>query len=339
MKNSKDWELILCTGAEHLEEEFVRTGYSLTKSERNYDGSRKFANSDVYTRLADVERLQDQNVCILQSFTSSGEESLHNFSTGDRIIEVLQILDILKNPCRIEYKDSATRVGQKLNPPKQTTLLALHLPFSKQDQVYKTGESNACRVTIKAFYDAGVDQIVTVDPHVPQDFPWFRDYLESKKIIILSMYERVIKEMEKRRDFEDIVFVSTPGKRRSPIGIDLRGIDKERINTYEVLFNGEIDEKLKGKSIFLIDDMTISGTTFKKARKFLLSKGIKDVYGWITHALPYELGKEENLRRLVEAFDEKLFVSNTVRSQTFQKDYPYCCYSCVPMIIEEFLVK
>ncbi len=190
MKNSKDWELILCTGAEHLEEEFVRAGYSVTKSERNYDGSRKFANSDVYTRLANVESLQDQHVCILQSFTSSGEESLHNFSTGDRVIEVLQILDILKNPCRIEYKDSATRVGQELNPPKQITLLALHLPFSKQDQVYKTGESNACRVTIKAFYDAGVDQIVTVDPHVPQDFPWFRDYIESKKISPLERDKR-----------------------------------------------------------------------------------------------------------------------------------------------------
>jgi len=70
-----------------------------------------------------------------------------------------------------------------------------------------------------------------------------------------------------------------------------------------------------------------------------LEKGASAVYGWITHALPYETGKEENLRRLVEAFDEKIFVSNTIRSQTFNNDFKHCCRSVVPLVVEEFFNK
>ncbi len=70
---NKSWELVLCSGAEHLEEEFVRDGFSVIKSSRNYDESRKFANSDIFSRIPTVKRFQGKKVCVIQSFTASGE--------------------------------------------------------------------------------------------------------------------------------------------------------------------------------------------------------------------------------------------------------------------------
>lgn len=334
----KSWELVLCSGAEHLEEEFVRAGFSIIKSNRNYDDSRKFANSDVYSRIPTVKRFQDRKVCIIQSFSGSGEKSVNNFTTGDRFVEALQVIDTVKKPIEVEYLDPVTRKYIELIPPKEVVLLALHLPFSKQDKVYNTGESNSNHIAIKTLFSAGCDKIITIDPHVPLDFSWFRNYVNSGKIKVLSMYKRFIDEIKSQEEFPKVIFISTPGKRRTDLSLELAEIDKQRVNTNEVILSGVLGSEYKGQTVFLIDDMVISGTTMKSTRKKLLDEGAKTVYCWITHALPYEGGKEENLRRLVDAFDEKLFVSNTVRSQTFQKDYPYCYKSCVPLIIEEFLL-
>jgi phosphoribosylpyrophosphate synthetase len=339
MVTKKNWRLILCSGAEHLEEEFVRAGYSVITSNRNYDDSRKFANSDVYTRIPTVKKLQNRSVCVVQSFTCSGEGSKNNFTTGDRIVEVLQVLDILNHPTDVEYVDPTSRQYIQLNPPKEVVVLALHLPFSKQDQIYNTGESNVCQAMLRTLFSAGANRLVTIDPHVPLDFKWFHEYVESRKVIVLSMYKRVIDELVSREEFHQVRFVNTPGKKRSSIGSDLQEISKQRVSTTEVVLQGDLGEDFVGKLVFLIDDMVISGTTIKKARKLFLDRGAKSVHCWITHALPYEHGKEENLRRLVDAFDEKLFVSNTVRSQTFHRDFPYCYKSCVPLIVEEFLEK
>lgn len=335
---SSDWQLLLCSGAEHLEEEFVRSGYSVSKSERNYDGARQFANSDVYTRIAAIDRFQGKRVCILQSFTASGKNSAHNFTTGDRFVEVLQVLDILSRPRSVAYVDGERRYTE-LERPHEIVVLALHSPFSKQDKIYSTGESNACHMAIRTMFAAGTNRIVLIDFHVPLNFTWFHGYVNSGKVVILSMYDRVVREFKQKQEFGEIVFVSTPGKKRSPIGHDLAQVDKKRVSTHVVLIKGQIDESLRGKRIFLIDDMVISGTTIKNARRFFYDQGAADVYCWITHALPYAQGKEENLRHLVDAFDQKLFVSNTVRSETFQKEYPRCLISCVPLIIEEFLCE
>lgn len=338
MQTPKDWELVLCTGAEHLEKELVRAGFSVLKSERNYDGSRKFANSDVYTRFAAVDRIQGKRVCVIQSFTCSGEASIHNFTTGDRVLEVLQALDILTHPRHVQYIESEKRKFLKLTPPLEIIVLALHLPFSKQDQVYLTGESNACHTAIRTILSAGAKKIVTIDPHPPVDFSWFEHYLESGEIEIISMYPRVLSQLRQDAKFSEIAFVSTPGKTRSPLAQEVKSVDKERVSTNKVLLEGDIGD-LRRKRVFLVDDMVISGTTIKNARKLFLSQGASEVYCWITHALPFANGKEENLRRLVDAFDEKIFVSNTVRSQTFHEDYPFCSMSCVPLIIEDFLCK
>jgi phosphoribosylpyrophosphate synthetase len=334
---NKSWELVLCSGAEHLEEEFVRDGFSVIKSSRNYDESRKFSNSDVFSRIPTVKRFQGKKVCVIQSFTASGEASKNNFTTGDRVVEALQMLDILRNPYEVEYVTPVSREYKKLSPPSEIVLLALHLPFSKQDQMYSTGESNSCELAIRMLFSAGANRIITVDPHVPLDYRWFKEYLDAGRIIVLSMYERVIKEMTSQGELQKIRFVNTPGKKRTNLGLDLKEVNKLRINTNSILMDGELGEDFSGQSVFLIDDMVISGTTIKRARKMFLERGASAVYGWITHALPYETGKEENLRRLVEAFDEKIFVSNTIRSQTFNNDFKHCCRSVVPLVVEEFL--
>jgi len=254
-------------------------------------------------------------------------------------MEAMQMLDILKNPYEVEYLTPGSREYKKLAPPSEIVLLALHMPFSKQDQMYATGESSSCELAIRMLFSAGANRIITIDPHVPLDYRWFKEYLDAGRMVVLSMYERVIKEMTSRVELQKIRFVNTPGKKRTNLGLDLIEVNKIRINTNSILMDGELGEDFSGQSVFLIDDMVISGTTIKRARKMFLENGASAVYGWITHALPYETGKEENLRRLVDAFDERIYVSNTIRSQTFNNDFKHCCRSVVPLVVEEFFNK
>jgi phosphoribosylpyrophosphate synthetase len=181
----------------------------------------------------------------------------------------------------------------------------------------------------------GVSRVAAIDPHVPLDFPWIQSLISEQRFIPLSMYKTFVDRLRSQGENSDTYFVSTPGKRRTPLGVELREISKERISTHEVLMGGRVDAEIAGKRVCLIDDMVISGTTLKNARKLFSNQGATEVLCWVTHALPlYPASNEDNLRSLVKEYEGKIYVSNTIRTKTFEVTYPYCQVSCVPMVVD-----
>lgn len=333
MTNKNEWRTILCSGAEHLDEELVRHGIPTARSSTNYDGSRLFANSDVYTRLSNIRRFEGKRVCVLQSMTGSGELDQFKFTTADRIIEILQVLDILKNPVQVSHDKKGNRVYKLVKPPREIIVICLHMAFSKQDQIYRTGELNSSKLIIDLLFLSGAQRVVLIDPHAPLDFPWMKEMISDGRLIIQSMYDHFVDDLRKKKLLDEMYLMSTPGKTRTHLAKEIPEINKTRISTHEVVLVGNATEKLQGKKIFLLDDMVISGTTIKNTRKLLLEQGAAEVFCWITHALPLTSGKEDNLRDLVDEFDGKIYVSNTVRTKTFEIDHPYSLRSCTPLII------
>ena len=94
----KNYDVILASGAEHLKESFQEEGYRVFTSALNYDRRRLFPNADIYAKLEDVSELSNRRVLIIQSCTGSGPAESEQYTTSDRVVELLLLLDLLSRP-------------------------------------------------------------------------------------------------------------------------------------------------------------------------------------------------------------------------------------------------
>ena len=67
----------------------------------NYDRRRLFPNADIYAKLEDVSELSGKRVVIIQSCTGSGPAENEQYTTSDRIVELLLLLDLLSRPVAV----------------------------------------------------------------------------------------------------------------------------------------------------------------------------------------------------------------------------------------------
>ncbi|MBU7018892.1 MAG: hypothetical protein HXS44_15390 [Theionarchaea archaeon] len=321
------WKIILASGAEHLKESLEDKGFKVYTSGLNYDGKRFFFNGDLYTRIEEIEALQDENVCIIQSGNYSGELENEKFTTQDRIFETLQILQLLCNP------ESVTEVGHKkyayraLKPPKNIFLLLTCMPSGKQDHAVRTGECNSALTALELFLRY-CPQIGIIDAH-PWNVEWFNRLKEQGKIIDLSMVPYLLEEIGKR--FPDSHLLAPDEGAQTRLGLD--GFGKKRTSSVDSEILGDI--AVKGKKLAFIDDLILTGGTLLRTREHILKEGAHQFAFAATHALPLMSG-EDNLRRLVSSLGEDLLVTNTVPSKTFVQDHPELALDCV-LLIDEFL--
>ncbi len=94
----KDYDVVLASGAEHLQQRFLELGYRVMCCSCNYDGKRMFPNADIYVRVPEIHELGGRRVIVIQSCTGSGPVDRDRYSTSDRLVELLLILDALRNP-------------------------------------------------------------------------------------------------------------------------------------------------------------------------------------------------------------------------------------------------
>lgn len=323
----RKWEIVLCSGAEHLANQFKKLGYNIHISELNYDGKRFFPNSDLYTRLDSIEELEEKRVLVVQSATYSGELDREKFTTADRFWETLQVLDILKNPIKVFEKAHKKYEYQELKPPKEVVVLYTFLPCALQDKAFKTGEAISAKLAVELTL-AKADKVVTIDPHPPEKIPWVKKLVENGKLELLSAVPILIEEAAKRFNL-DLYELLTPDEgAQERFGI--KGFKKQRFDSFTVIING--DSNVKGKKIIIIDDLTKSGSTLIKARNFLLENGAEEVISCVTHVLPTISEGEKFLRNLVKKLEGKILTTNTVRTKTFEEENPKCLVDIVPII-------
>lgn len=323
------WDIVLASGAEHLEQSLGKTGYPVYRSGLNYDGNRFFYNGDLYTRIEAIDTLQNKKVCVIQSGNYSGELEREKFTTQDRIFEVLQILQLLNNP------ESVKEVGHKqyeytqLEKPKEILLVLTCMPSGKQDHAVKNGECNSALTALELFLNY-CSKIAIVDAH-PWEVNWFHDLKKQGKIIDLSMVPYLLQEISTR--FPSSQLLAPDEGAQARLGLD--GFGKKRTSSVDSEILGDIP--VEGKNLVFIDDLILTGGTLLRTREHILKKGAHRFAFAATHALPLMDG-EDNLRRLVSILGEDLLVTNTVPSRTFVEDHPELAIDCVPLI-DEFLKK
>ena len=325
----KDYDVVLASGAEHLQKRFEKLGFRVYTSALNYDHKRMFPNSDIYVKIGKVEQLSDRRVVVIQSCTGSGPAETEKYSTSDRVVELLLLLDMLSRPLAVEKCGHKQYKCKPVAPPNKVEVVLTFQPYALQDKSFETGEASSGRWAIEAITKA-CNKVYVVSPHAPDSLDWVQDLKDKGLYKIVDVIPDLVDFAREEFEFKDCVVIAPDEGAQERYKID--GFGKSRTNSYRVQLHGDLD--FEGKNVIVIDDLTKSGSTLLKARDRLLEQGAKDVALAVAHVLPLVHRGEELLERLIDKCNHRIVTSNSVNTDIFGEEHPNLVYNIVDTLVD-----
>ncbi len=202
--------------------------------------------------------------------------------------------------------------------------------YSKQDKVFLPGESLAAKVVAQLIQTTKIKKLITFDLH-NRAITGFFDIpvveLSAKPIFLEYFREKISHKVpnsgsESSEPGEWVVVAPDEGAVKSSayfareLDVPIAYIDKRRdLKTGKVevvAMSGEV----KGKSVIIVDDMIVTGSTMMETAKYLKNKGAKSVSVAATHHL-YVAGVQEKLEK--SEIDEVVVTDTVAQSATNPK--------------------
>lgn len=247
----------------------------------------KFANDEKRVWINDNKSLKNQEVCLIQSF---------NAPVDEHIIETLLIIDALE------------RLGAK-----NVTLVIPWLGYSLQDKVFRPGEAIAAKVVADIISNHFVDRIFLLDLHnssIPGFFSVPTYHLFADDIFIDYLKNEI--------NFDQALIASPDfgGIKRArifaeKIGLDIVNIDKSRnLKTGQVIAHDLHGPSVKDKTVVVLDDVIISGSTVIESATLLKKKGAKKVYFIASHGVFCN-----GLEKLANSEVDQIIVTNSIEQK------------------------
>jgi len=326
----KDYDVILASGAEHLQRSFEDLGFRVYTSALNYDHKRMFPNSDIYVKIGKVSQLSGRRVVVIQSCTGSGPADTERYSTSDRVVELLLLLDMLSRPLAVEKCGHKQYKCEPVPPPKQVEVVLTFQAYGLQDKSFETGEASSGRWAIETIAKA-CNKVYVLSPHAPDSLEWVKNLKDKGLYKIIDVIPDLVEFAREEFSFpEDCIIIAPDEGAQERYKID--GFGKSRTNSYRVQLHGDLD--VAGRNVIVIDDLTRSGNTLLKARDRLLDQGAKDVALAVAHVVPLVARGEELLERLVEKCNHKIVTSNSVNTDIFCEENVNLCYNIVQTLVD-----
>lgn len=325
----KDYDVILASGAEHLGLRFKEHGYTVYRSAANYDSKRIFPNGDLYVRIPRISRLSNRKVILVQSCTASGPDEQEPYSTSDRLVELLLMLDLLRKPVCVEEVGHKSYCDTPVDPPSRIEVVITFQPFGLQDKAFKTGEAVSARWAMERIADA-CDKVWVINPHAQDSLDWMKQLIDAGKLEIVDLIPDLVAFAANQFGFDEYLVITPDegGQER----FDCAGFGKSRTNSFTVELSGNLD--VKDRNVIVIDDLTKSGSTLLKAADRLRKQEAKEVALAVIHVLPLvDLG-EELLENLVTKIEGKIVASNTVKTHEFCVKNPELTFNVVDKLVK-----
>jgi phosphoribosylpyrophosphate synthetase len=325
----KDYDVILASGTEHLKESFQEEGFRVFTSALNYDRRRLFPNADIYAKLEDVSELSNRRVIIIQSCTGSGPAEHEQYTTSDRVVELLLLLDLLSRPEAVQETRHKCYECKPIETPASVEVVLTFQPFALQDKAFKTGEAISGRWAIETIAKA-CNKIWVVNPHAPDSLEWVQNLKEKKLYETIDVIPELIKFAKSQFGFKDCILVTPDEGAQERYKIE--GFGKSRENSFKVDLHGNIE--VQDKEVIVVDDLTKSGNTLLKAADRLRNQGAADVGMVVAHVLPLIERGEELLEELLEKARGMIVTTNTIYTETFCEQNPQLTYDIVRTLIK-----
>ncbi len=184
------------------------------------------------------------------------------------------------------------------------------LGYSKQDKVFLPGEALSAKVVAQIIQTTKIKKLITFDLHNRAITGFF-----DIPVVELSAKPIFLEYFKKNMSGDCVVVAPDEGAVKSSayfareLGLPIAYMDKQRdLTTGKVEISGMSGE-VAGKSVIIVDDMIVTGSTMIETAKYLKKKGAKKVSVAATHHL-FVQGVQEKL----EASEvDEIVVSDTVQ--------------------------
>lgn len=192
---------------------------------------------------------------------------------------------------------------------RRITAVIPYYGYARQDRKDKPRVPISAKLVANLITISGADRVLTMDLHAGQIQGFFDiplDHLLAVKIFV--------EHIKKNHNISNLVVV-TPDvggikmarAYAKKIGVPLAIVDKRRVNVEEAEVMNILGE-VKGKDACIVDDIIATAGSLVEAVDALKSKGVKDVYATITHAVL----SGPAIERLKKSALKKLYVTNTI---------------------------
>lgn len=277
----------------------IAKGLATSSADANVAGMEISQFSNGETRVWVKEKKIEKQVMVVQSLSTP---------TNEHLVEFCLICDAL-------HRGGASEI----------TAVIPWMGYSKQDKVFLPGEPLSAKVMAQIIQTTKIKKLVTFDLHNRAITGFFDTPIVelSAKPLLLEYFRKTLDVRRQTPDTSDYVVVAPDeGAVKSSayfareLGVPIAYMDKRRdLKTGQVevvSMSGEV----AGKSVIIVDDMIVTGSTMMEAAKYLKSKGAKRIAVAATHHL-YVPGAEEVI--LASEIDEMVVTDTVARDATSQK--------------------
>ena len=228
---------------------------------------KKFPDGESYLRIniEDETLIAGKEVIIVQSTgpSASGNQN-------DRLMELFMMIDSVK------------RMGAS-----KIVAVIPYLAYSRQDKIFRPGESQFANVVITMINNLGIDELYSVDVHAPivltecsckainiDSMKLLADYIKSKCIQNIVVVAPDKGAVERSRAFANHFGEDVP----------VEVFEKVRdVKTGEIKMSGTLN--LKDKNVVIADDIISTGGTMASAIELAKDGGAEKIFAVATHAL------------------------------------------------------
>ena len=223
---------------------------------------KKFHDCENYIYIPEIEKLKGKNVTILQRCYPDQDS---------RLLQFFQILSAVKPVA------------------KKVSAIIPYLPYSRQDEISRPGETDSATMISKLLSSAGLDELITFDCH-------FLESGERKKNVAglnienRSIVSDLLNYVSPR--VSNPVFIA-PDQGAAHFVEKLGGVSMEKTLgeyihgpvAFRQITSEKLDADITGRDVILIDDMIISGETMVKAAQVCKKGGAKRIVCASVHGL------------------------------------------------------
>lgn len=248
----------------------------------------QFANGELYARYG--ESVRGADVFLIQSHVSEPG----GYSINDHLMEQLVMVDALR-------RASAKRI----------VVVVPYYPYSRSDKKTLPREAIGARLVAEMFEAAGVDRVMSVDPHTGQIQGFYDEPMDH--LTAIPLLEGWISE---NVPTEDRVIVSPDAGRvrltekyAAKLDCSMAILHKRRDPTrHNESVTLDVIGDVDGRTAIITDDMIDTAGTICGAAEILMQRGATRVIAAATHPLFSGNAKQ----RLEESVIETVVVTNTL---------------------------
>ncbi|MFC5050656.1 ribose-phosphate diphosphokinase [Rubritalea spongiae] len=183
--------------------------------------------------------------------------------------------------------------------------------YARQDRKDKSRVPITAKLVANLISAAGINRVVTMDLHAAQIQGFFDipvDHLYARPVMVKYLKEECGVDGQNLAVVSpDVGGVKNARAYSDALGADLAIVAKHRVSATRVEATQVIGE-VKGKDVFLIDDMTETGGTLCAAAKILKESGCKRIFAGVSHAVIGETAR----KRIEDSVIEDLITTDSV---------------------------